>query len=146
MSENTNDFLNDFLGSSEGNGGSGFADLTLPDFEDSVAGDAKTKVEEIPPETPKEQEPAVQSLPQTTMFDEALKQTPAMTEKETQAVATSFEDLVAKAQAQRDNEMIANLAAKNAIFSYGSATIHFDTLMRQDSLKKEHLLKMFSTG
>lgn len=121
MSENTNDFLNDFLGSSEGNGGSGFADLTLPDFEESVAGDAKTKGEEIPPETPKEQEPAVQSPPQTTMFDEALKQTPAMTEKETQAVATSFEDLVAKAQKQRDGEIIANLAAKDAIFSYGSA-------------------------
>lgn len=121
MSTNTNDFLNDFLGSSEGNGGGGFADLLLPDFEDSVAGETKSGVAEIPPETPKVQESAVQSPPQSTMFDEALKQTPAAEQKEEKPVATSFEDLVAKAQAQRDNEMIANLAAKNAIFSYGSA-------------------------
>lgn len=121
MSENTNVFLNDFLGSSEGNGGSGFADLPLPDFNDNVAGETKTEAIETPSETSKAQESVVEDQTQTTMFDEALKQTPAVAEKEPQAVATSFEDLIAKAQAQQEGEIISKLAAKDAIFAYGSA-------------------------
>lgn len=121
MSENTSDFLNDFLGSSEGNGGGGFADLPLPDFDDSVEGETKTETVETPPEPPKVQEPVVQTQPQSSMFEDALKQTPAAKGQEKNEAATSFEDLIAKAQAQRDEEIISKLADKDAIFSYGSA-------------------------
>ena len=119
MSENTNDFLNDFLGSSEENGGGGFADLPLPDFEESVAGETKTPTVEMPTETPKAEEPVVQN--QSSVFEDALKQTPAAEGKEEKGAVTSFEDLIAKAQAQQDGEMISKLAAKDAIFAYGSA-------------------------
>lgn len=121
MSENTSDFLNDFLGSSEGNGGGGFADLPLPDFDESVEGETKTETVETPPEPPKVQEPVVQTQPQSSMFEDALKQTPAAKGQEKNEAATSFEDLIAKAQAQRDEEIISKLADKDAIFSYGSA-------------------------
>ena len=121
MSENTSDFLNDFLGSSEGNGGGGFADLPLPDFDDSVEGETKTETVEIPPESPKAEETVVQTQPQSSMFEDALKQTPAAKGQEKNEAATSFEDLIAKAQAQRDEEIISKLADKDAIFLYGSA-------------------------
>ena len=119
MSENANDFLNDFLSSSEVEGGNGFADLPIPSFDEIAEGENKTVVVETPPAIPT-QPAVVQPQQQTTMFDEALKQTPAVEEKEPKAV-TSFEDLVAKAQAQRDGEMLSNLASKDAIFTYGSA-------------------------
>lgn len=120
MSEN-NDFLNGFLDSNSGTSGGGFADLTLPDFDDGSQGTNPQKAEVDTASAPQVKVDVNQNQQQASMFDEALKQTTASGAKETQATATSFEDLVAKAQAQRDNEMIANLAAKNAIFSYGSA-------------------------
>lgn len=118
MSENTSDFLNDFL--ETGGGSGGFADLTIPDFDEGVKEETKAETAEIPHENQKEDGTDIQAQTQTTIFETALKQTPAA-DIEMKSVAASFEDLVAKAQKQRDAEIIAAFAQKDAIFSYGSA-------------------------
>ena len=120
MSENTNDFLNDFLGSSEGNGDGGFADLPLPDFDDIVEGETKTETVETPSESPEAEEPVVQTQPQSSMFEDALKLIPAAKGQEKNEAATSFEDLREKYTSDFPELGSSDKVSRTAI--YGSVT------------------------
>ena len=118
MNGNTNDFLNSFLASNEGEKGGGFVNLPFPEFDDGSKDETPTAVAEPPQPNEVVQAPVSQPNATQTMFDAALAQTPAAPQSEETKAATSFEELVAQAERQRDNEIINNLASKDAIFQY----------------------------